>query len=142
MKAAIAAAMIAAGMPALAAETPVIQSISGIIAAQSQTITITGTGFGKHKKYRNKDTTIIAIADNTAKWQAGYRPAGDTVTLSVSQWTDTQITVTGFGGKYGHGTNVLNTGDSVTVEVWNAQSRGKGASSECGLVVGAGGVTC
>jgi hypothetical protein len=128
--------------PALAKKTPVIQSVSGVTASQTQTITITGTTFGKHKPYVGKDLPIIAFADNTAGWQAGYSPAGDTVKMSVSQWTNTQIVISGFTGKYGPPKNVLNDGDSVTVEVWYAQKKGKGPSSTCSLVVGSGGVTC
>jgi hypothetical protein len=129
--------------PALAVtRTPVIQSISGVTASQTQTITITGTTFGKHKPYKGKDQPIIAFADNTAGWQAGYSPAGDTVKMSVSQWANTQIVITGFTGKYGPPKNVLNDGDSVTIEVWYAARKGKGPSSSCSLVVGGGGVTC
>jgi hypothetical protein len=128
--------------PALANKTPVIQSVSGVTASQTQTITITGINFGKHKPYTGKDMPIIAFADNTAGWQAGYSPAGDTVKMSVSQWTNTQIVITGFTGKYGPPKNVLNDGDSVTVEVWYSQKKGKGPSSTCSLVVGGGAVTC
>ena len=128
--------------PALAVRIPVIQSVSGVIASKTQTITITGTNFGTHRPYKGKDQPIIAFADNTAGWQAGYSPAGDTIKLSVSQWTNTQIVISGFAGKYRPPKNVLNDGDSVTVEVWYAQKRGKGPSSTCSLVVGGGGVTC
>jgi len=141
LKFALPAALLLA-TPALAKKTPIIQSISGITASQTQTITITGTDFGKHKPYASKDLPIIAVADNTAGWQAGYSPAGDTIKLGVSQWTNTQIVITGFSGKYGPPKNVLSDGDSVTIEVWYAQKKGKGPSSSCSLVVGGGGVTC
>jgi len=141
LKFALPAALLLA-TPALAGKTPVIQSVSGVTASQTQTITITGTNFGKHKPYKGKDQPIIAFADNTAGWQAGYSPAGDTVKMSVSQWTNTQIVISGFTGKYGPPKNVLNEGDSVTIEVWYAARKGKGPSSSCSLVVGGGGVTC
>ena len=141
LKYAISAALLLA-TPALAKKIPVIQSVSGVTASQTQTITITGSDFGTHKSYAGKDLPIIAFADNTAGWQAGYSPAGDTIKLSVSQWTNAQIVISGFTGKYGPPKNVLNDGDSVTVEVWYAQKKGKGPSSTCSLVVGSGGVTC
>jgi hypothetical protein len=140
LKYAVPAALLLAS-PALAKKTPVIQSVSGITASQTQTITITGTDFGKHKPYAGKDLPIIAVADTTAGWQAGYSPAGDTIKLSVSLWTNTQIVITGFTGKYGPPKNVLNDGDSVTIEVWYAQKKGKGSSSTCSLIVGGGVVT-
>ncbi|MGA7219708.1 MAG: IPT/TIG domain-containing protein, partial [Candidatus Sulfotelmatobacter sp.] len=80
--------------------TPKITSISKITTAKDQTITITGTGFGTHAAYTG-DTNYISFYDETKKWEAGYKPDNDTVTLIVNSWTNTKITVGGFAGAWG-----------------------------------------
>ena len=76
-----------------------ITSVSPIISAQTQTITIKGEGFGTQAAYTG-DSNYITLADGSGNpWFAGQ--TGDTVTLAVSSWTDTQIVLTGFSGTYG-----------------------------------------
>lgn len=103
--------------------TPVITNVSKISATQTQTITITGKGFGNMNPY-NGNSKYIEISDVTASWDAGHSGTiGQTangVTLSVTQWTDNQILLSGFMGKYGNFT--LHVGDNISVKVWNAPS--------------------
>jgi hypothetical protein len=101
--------------------TPKITSVSKITTAEHQTITITGTGFGTHKAYTG-DSKYIAVDDETRSWQAGYSGFNDTVTLIVNSWTATKITLGGFAGAWGTHNYTLAVGDSVEVQVWNAQS--------------------
>ena len=103
------------------ATTPNITSVSPILPQQTQTITITGTGFGTQQPYTG-DSSYIQITDTTANWAAGLvnNTGSNTVGLNVTSWTDSQITLAGFQGAYGQSTYVLQAGDQVQVKVWNA----------------------
>ncbi|HLJ46993.1 MAG TPA: hypothetical protein VKU01_13340 [Bryobacteraceae bacterium] len=103
--------------------SPAITSVSGILPQQTQTITITGRGFGTHAPY-NGDSAFLLIRDVTAGWSAGFANSftTDGVTLNVTSWTDAQIVISGFTGTYGQASSILNAGDQITVYVWNAQS--------------------
>jgi hypothetical protein len=122
---------------------PGIQSVSDMLPQQTQTITITGSGFGTHAAY-NGDSAYIAIGDGMT-WQAGYANSSmgidDAVTLSISSWTDTQIVLAGFTGAYGSGGWTLNQGDQLSVNIWNAQT-GAGPYTCSNIVVGTGPTTC
>jgi uncharacterized protein (TIGR03437 family) len=101
---------------------PSITSVSPILPQQSQTITITGSGFGTLQPYSG-DSIYIEISDITANWNAGWSggSTSNTVGLIVSSWTDSQITLAGFQGSYGQG-YLLQAGDQIQVNVWNAQT--------------------
>ncbi len=103
--------------------TPKITSISKITTAKDQTITITGTGFGTHAAYTG-DTNYISFYDETKKWEAGYKPDNDTVTLIVNSWTNTKITVGGFAGAWGTDGYTLAVGNKEEIRLWNAQGKG------------------
>jgi Bacterial Ig-like domain (group 3) len=113
-----------------AAAAPKITSISKITTKQHQTITIKGTGFGTHKAYTG-DTAYIALWDLSKghEWQAGYKPYGDTITLIVNKWDNTEIVLGGFAGKWGSTYKgelwTLAKGNVAEIQVWNAQT-GKG----------------
>jgi hypothetical protein len=99
---------------------PVISSVSPIAPRQTQTITISGNGFGTQNGFKGT-SQYLRIQNVTANWDAGY--TDDTMIVNVSQWTDTQITVTGFGGDYGLSEEwKLNPSNKVTISVWNAQT--------------------
>ncbi len=122
---------------------PKIVSVSSIQAAQTQTIAIKGSGFGTGSPF-NGDRPCVRFTDSTAGgmigWNAGHvNPLGqpsnsggscsssqgndaDQITLNVTSWTNTQITISGFTGAYGAGYWVLSPNDAVTISVWNAQS--------------------
>jgi beta-glucanase (GH16 family) len=127
--------------------SPVITSVSSISAQQTQTITITGSGFGTQNAF-DGNSQFLEIHDNTSNWSAGYdrgsaawinigSPIGsnvggnisvsDWINLNVTQWTDTQIVISGFTGQYGL-SGKLNAGDGLTLWVWNAQAKGDPAT--------------
>jgi hypothetical protein len=117
-----------------------ITAISSVYPLQTQTIVISGTGFGSHGPF-NGDLPCIQFEDVTADWRAGHvdplgqpnsggscsspqASAGDSITLDISNWTDGRITIIGFTGEYGnreYGGRPLATGDQLYVQVWNAQ---------------------
>jgi len=111
---------------------PIITSVSDIFNEQFQSITIMGSGFGTMSAGTGTSPYIAFNDASTAPattpgWQAGYSPFGDNITLIVDSWTDTEIVLGGLAGTYG--TNVpplyvLNVGDFITIDVWNAQGPG------------------
>ena len=129
-----------------------------IHANQTQTITITGSGFGTQPPF-DGDLPCIQITSTpaqppTGQWGAGHNGAGGTynafgscsaptqtptptcptttsgwcdwVTLDVSSWSDSSITITGFGGQYGDQNQYfdwsLRVGDTIDILIANAQS--------------------
>jgi len=120
-------AMVAAASVAVAQSepttTPKIKSVSKITTAEHQTITITGSGFGTHAAYTG-DTAYISFYDETKKWEAGYEPDNDTVTLIVNSWTNTKITLGGFAGAWGTNGWTLAVGNKEEIRLWNAQGAG------------------
>lgn len=116
-------------------QTPTITSISKITTQQFQTIMIKGSGFGTQSPYTG-DSNYISLLDETKKWQAGYAPYNDTVTLIVMQWADSRIVLGGFSGAWGTFNYTLGKGDKEQVEVWNAQS-GAGPATKYVRIQGA-----
>ncbi len=113
-----------------AAATPRITSVSMITTAQHQTITIIGTGFGTHKAYTGV-SPFISFYDQNKKWEAGYKPDGDTVTLIVHSWTNTKITLGGFAGKWGTSNFTLAVGNKEKIRIFNAQGAGGPVGLAC-----------
>jgi hypothetical protein len=103
--------------------TPKITSVSKITTAEHQTITITGSGFGTHAAYTG-DSDYISFYDKKKKWEAGYEPDNDTVTLIVNSWTNTKITLGGFAGAWGTHDYTLAVGNKEEIRLWNAQGAG------------------
>ena len=114
----------------VASVAPKITSVSMINTAKHQTITITGTGFGTHKAYTG-NSPYISMYDQSKKWEAGYQPDGDTVTLIVHSWTDTKITLGGFAGKWGTSNFTLAAGNKEKIRIWNAQGAGGPVGLSC-----------
>lgn len=102
---------------------PSIKKISAVKPKQNQRIVISGSGFGTMQPY-NGDSDYLQILDTTGGWSAGLinNSQDDTVTLDVASWNKKKIVITGFTGAYGQSYFVLHKGDSLTVNVWNAQS--------------------
>jgi len=135
---------------------PQITSVSAFAAGQSQTggVTITGTCFGTAPtgtSYTyNGDSAYFAITDPYPDgsynwWQActSNDPYGPNyITCSVTTWTNTSITFSGFTGGYADsGTDwVVTNGDPLVISVWNAQG-GQGPAN-CPVTVGAGPTNC
>lgn len=131
---------------------PTITSVSTVQPLAAQNIVISGSGFGTQAPF-NGDLGCIEVSDLTANWNAGHydlaptppgnggacsAPQGggaDYVTIQVSSWTDTAITIAGFTGSYGSNNWILNPGDKVDFIVWNAQS-GSGPNSYLTTVSG------
>lgn len=106
------------------AQQPVITSVSAITAQQSQTIVITGSGFGTMSPYTGDSPYILL--QMSSGWGAGWIRCSDCgqdlVTLVVNSWTDSNIVLGGFAGSYGSNGWALSTGLGVEIEVWNAQT--------------------
>jgi hypothetical protein len=96
-----------------------ITSVSPIVSAATQTITIAGTGFGTHAAYSGVSPYIELVDNSGTPWSAGY--TGNGINLGISMWTNSEIVLTGFSGSYGT-THCIRPGDSLTVSVWNAQT--------------------
>jgi DNA-binding winged helix-turn-helix (wHTH) protein len=106
--------------------TPTIVSVSPIFPVAIQRIEIKGSGFGVHSSFQRLDTPYLAVRDKTSNWAAGrIIPANaDEVTLSVSEWTDSKVTITGFFGAYGKNNWILRPNDEIEIVVWNPQTGG------------------
>ncbi len=124
--------------------TPTIKKVSPIQAEQSQHIVIKGKGFGKMKPYDGDSPYIQILVTNPAcdysigdTWQAGYESSNpNLVTLNVAKWANKKIVISGFTGDYGQGPNdcwVLLSGQSITINVWNAQT-GAGPATWSGKI--------
>src|SRR5436853_6992844 len=100
---------------------PYIIDVSPISTSASQVIIIMGSGFGKQASYQQEDSEYIRISDKTGDWNAGYKPEGNLVSLSVSSWTDSKIVVTGFGRAYGSNGWLLHPGDNIEIDIWSAK---------------------
>lgn len=121
--------------------TPRIKHVSKIQAEQYQNIVIRGTGFGRMKPYNGDSCCIQFVVSNPAcyyygaygTWQAGYEGSGNEVTLQVSKWSNKKIIVTGFTGLYGYSCWTLNSGQPITLHIWNAQNQ-SGPSTWSGTI--------
>jgi hypothetical protein len=118
-----------------AASGPKITKVSRIRPEQTQTIVITGRGFGTSQPYSGDGNgdLVFYITGSLGDWAAGCGPHESencTVGLAVKSWTDTKITVSGFTGQYGYGYFVLNTGYKVQVDVYNPQTQKGPAKSK------------
>lgn len=121
-------------LPNIVCASPVISSVSSVSSEAIQKIVINGSGFGTQQPYDGNSPYIKIInfvnstgysGDSTVKFNAGSTrdPNTDTITLNISSWTDTQITVSGFAGDYGRNGWTFAEGDIVTFLIWNAQTR-------------------
>jgi len=110
-----------------------ITSVSPVANKATQTIVITGSGFGTMAPYSGDSPYILFQAPAL---QAGYSPS-NVVTLNVASWTDTQITITGFGSYYGSNGWVISPGDQVSFSVWNAQTGSGPATYQLTATTGA-----
>jgi len=114
-----------------------IASVSPILPKQTQTITITGLGFGTQAAYTGDSNYIEVVDGSGTPWAGGH--TGNGVTLAVSSWTDSQIVLSGFGGSYGSN-HCIREGDQLSISVWNAQT---GAGPVVyPVVAGSGSNTC
>jgi len=112
-----------------------ITQVSAIGAAANQAVYISGCGFGSNAPYEG-DSSYLEIHDNAALgWDAGY--LGDDVTVNVTSWTDKQIVLGGFGGRYGKSGRTFKPGDQITITVRNPATWSAGGCStpRCSAIV-------
>jgi hypothetical protein len=119
--------------PSLSLTGPIIKKVTPIQAEQTQKIVIRGKGFGKMKPYNGDSCCVEFSITNpqcyyygsydvwNAGWSGGTKGANE-VTLNVKKWNNKEIIVTGFTGSYGYSCWTLNSGDAITINVWNAQT--------------------
>jgi hypothetical protein len=96
------------------AQTPQIASVS-FSSGSPYTLTIAGAGFGQPTvplPYTG-DVSNFRVGDNAQLGHGEWGYIGDSNVLKYESWSDTSITVSGFGG---------NAGDSIGVAVWNSSS--------------------
>ena len=126
--------------------TPEITSVSAVTPAAQQTIVISGSGFGTLATPFVGSLPCFAVYNQTANWYAGHIDPlnsgrtsfgacdaplsvfGDIITVRITDWTDTSITISGFEGAFGTGTFVMSPGDLLRFYVTNAQS-GRGPAT-------------
>ncbi len=125
---------------------PAISSVSTITAANTQTMTISGSGFGNTPPQTvplsdgsidtyacNVNTPSLAISDSgpgSNSWSAGRQTCNgsDAIGIYITSWSDTQIVLTGFGSSE-LGTNGakqwnIAAGDPLVVRVWGPNENG------------------
>jgi hypothetical protein len=125
--------------PSVSLKAPTIKSVTPIQAEQTQKIVIKGRDFGKMHPY-NGDSCCIEFSITNYQceyfgsydvWNAGW--SGGTqgpneVTLNVKKWSDKEIVVTGFTGAYGYTCYTLESGNPITIKVWNAKNQSSPAT--------------
>jgi probable HAF family extracellular repeat protein len=138
---------------------PVISSVSSIEAQDSQTITISGTGFGNTPPQTitlgdgsvdtlGCDTTTpsLVISDSGAgkdAWAAGRQSCSNTDAIGVYlvSWTNSKIVLSGFGSALGTtsaSAYEISAGDPIVVDVTGPNGTGDGLFD---TVVAGGGAT-
>ena len=122
-----------------ASSGPKILKVSKILPKQTQTIYITGRGFGTSQPYMGdgQGYLVFYIKGSLGDWAAGCGPHENencTVGLNVTSWTNKKITVAGFTGQYGHSYFVLKKGYTVYVDVYNPQTL-KGPAQSQAIIV-------
>lgn len=101
-----------------------ITNVSPISNTRDQIIVISGRGFGTHEPYEGSTGDLMIIND-TQGWSAGgIHPfeGPNVVTVRVSSWTDNQIVISGYGGRYGPSGNsnrsfINNDGDRIIIRL-------------------------
>jgi hypothetical protein len=139
-------AQASAGQSAATVSGPSISSVSQIVAADSQTIYIYGSGFGNTPPQTvgvgdgsvdtyacNVNTPSLAIWDNSGanhNWSAGRESCTnfDSIGIMIASWSDSEIVLGGFGSALsatGTGTWNISPGDSLTINVWGPNNDGQ-----------------
>jgi hypothetical protein len=88
------------GPPRDTNQTPLPISVATTGNGATISFTFGGRGFGTLPSDINipsSNLPYLAIQDNTQQWQAGNSLNGDAVSLNITSWTDTTITVSGLG---------------------------------------------
>ncbi len=106
---------------------PVITSVSPIYQEKWQTIVIRGSGFGMHQPF-NGCSPFLMVQDVKANWEAGLGWSGPncygpSAGIYVKSWTNTEIVIGGFSSLTLPYRRILEPGNTVLIEVGNAQQR-------------------
>ncbi len=107
---------------------PQITSVQLTGSGQSTQIVVQGSGFGAAPSTMpaagdSADLNFFRFRDfrshcsGSAQFEAGF--GSDPVTLNYQSWSDSEIVISGFGGAYGEGCAVYQSGDPVAITVWN-----------------------
>ena len=112
--------------------SPTISSVAFSGSGASTTIQVQGSGFGNAPTtmpYSGVLNDFIFLdgrspcGGGSSQFEAGgarWGHGSDSVALNYQSWSDSSITVDGFGSGYGSGCAVFDTGDPVSVVVWNS----------------------
>ncbi len=104
-----------------------ITSVSPIRPTGTQTIVITGAGFGQHDPF-NGCSDFLRVTDIArSNWNAGFVPLGPACSfysdpIYVKSWIDDEIVIGGFPS-YG-GQHIFEIGDVILIEVANTKGTG------------------
>jgi hypothetical protein len=94
-----------------------------VLPEQTQTITIKGTCFGTGNTGTQFDSDFLMIFDTSTTPTWGACSTGDSVTCTITTWTNKKIVFAGYGSAYGPAHNwVLVAGDKLQITVKNAQT--------------------
>ncbi len=104
---------------AATAAVPTITSVTAQPNGNNWSFTIQGTNLGTHSSY-SSDSAYLNLVDSTRGFSVGY--TGDPITTDLTSWTNTSIQVAGLAGSYGHGNNVIQPGDQMSLVVLNPQT--------------------
>jgi hypothetical protein len=105
---------------------PAIQNVSLNGTFPATAVTITGAGFGSvaspFRVPTSNNLPYLGMQDQSATptWQAGNSLNSDTVGLTVTSWTDTSISISGFSAP--NPSVAMQANDSVTAWVCNPSS--------------------
>jgi hypothetical protein len=131
--------------------SPRIVSVSTFTNQKTQTVQIQGNCFGTGNTFAETDSASFRISDPSVspEFNACYTgPAAgvavdDFLGCTLTVWTDTSITFSGFDLAYGlpsaGGTYVVSTGEHIDIQVWNPQTHQ--GPAVCKVVVGQPGPT-
>jgi hypothetical protein len=120
----------------IAVRLPQIKSVTFNGSGRNLRMTVTGSGFGAApiRLPNEGDVRFFGFTDQpfaSTRWQAGFANCGtnDTVGLNYVSWSDTKISISGFGSEYGRGPAASNhwtvaPGDIVAIFVGNSATLG------------------
>lgn len=124
----------------IAIVSPTINSVAFGGSGETLRMTVTGTGFGATPPSLPAQTNLpfFVFIDRPfapATWEAGYANCGfgDAVALNYVSWSDTKISIDGFGRSYGRGPRgsrkwTVASGDVVAIAAANSSTKGMALS--------------
>lgn len=129
----VAVTLLVAPSVARAQDGPAISSVSAVSNTAGPVITINGTGFGTGFPALDQatDSSFLRLTDTEfLGWNAGF--TGDWCTVTVLEWTNTQIVVLANG--IGTVTCDLHDGMGISATVWSTSNPSASATRETSVV--------